>query len=91
MEVDIKVRCDDDTMPPDSALANIAQEFMSAAEDTDNDADTADTMRGLIEGAGFINVHEKVTKVPIGPWARHPIYKQAGGVNMLSFKAGVEG
>lgn len=78
-------------MPPDSALATIAEKFIDAAEDTDNDVDTADTMRGLIEEAGFMDVQEKVTKVPIGPWAKHPIYKQAGGVNMISFKSGVEG
>ena len=91
LEVDITVRCDDGTMPLDSALATIVETFNQAAAETENSVNTADTMRSFIEGAGFINVHEKVTKTPIGPWAKHPIYKQAGGIYMISFKIGLEG
>ena len=78
-------------MPIDSAVATLPQRFFQAAKETENSVDTADTMRSFIEGAGFINVHEKVTKTPIGPWAKHPIYKQAGGIYMISFKIGLEG
>ena len=91
LEVDVIVRCDDDTMPSDSLLAKIGQQFIDTAEQTDISSNTAYTMRGMIEKAGFINVHEKRTKIPIGPWARHPIYKSAGGANMMSFKVGIEG
>lgn len=78
-------------MPLDSVLATAGDEFVAAAEQTENAVDTADTMRGMIEAAGFINVHEKLYKVPIGPWPKHPIYKQAGGLNMIAFKLGLEG
>lgn len=78
-------------MPADSLLALMHEGFAASAKDTGNTTNTTETLRRMIESAGFVNVHDKLYKVPIGPWARHPIYKQAGSVNMIAFKAGLEG
>lgn len=48
-------------------------------------------MRAGIEKAGFINVHERTFKFPLGDWARHPVYKEAGARNVLQFKEGLQG
>lgn len=50
-----------------------------------------DLMRTGIESAGFTNVREKTFKMPIGDWAKHPIYKEAGRLNMMAYKEGLEG
>ena len=51
---------------------------------------TYDTMKDSIEAAGFVNVQEKVYKVPVGTWAKHPVYKDAGRLNELQFMEGME-
>lgn len=48
-------------------------------------------MRAGIEGAGFINVHERNFKMPLGDWPKHPIYKEAGRLNKKGYKDGLEG
>ena len=48
-------------------------------------------MRARIEAAGFINVNEKVYKVPIGEWAKNPVMKEAGKFNKMQALMGMEG
>ena len=48
-------------------------------------------MRSAIEAAGFINVHEKNQKAPLGEWAKNPLMKEAGKFNKLQMLAGMEG
>ena len=49
-----------------------------------------DTMKDSIEAAGFTNIQEKIYKVPVGTWAKHPIYKDAGRLNEMQFLEGME-
>ena len=55
------------------------------------DANTTDTMRAKIESAGFVNLHEKVYKLPVGDWAKDPVLKEAGKFNKIQFEQGMEG
>lgn len=48
-------------------------------------------MRSGIEAAGFINVHEKNQKAPMGEWAKSPVMKEAGKFNKLQMLSGMEG
>lgn len=70
-------RCDDGTLPPDSELANWGQKFEAFGKIINLPFNVFDTMRSSTEGAGFVKIHEKVYKVPIGDWPRHPVYKDA--------------
>ncbi len=36
-------------------------------------------MKESIEATGYINIHENKYKAPIGPWPKHPVYKDAEG------------
>lgn len=49
------------------------------------------TMRHSIEKTGFVDVHEKTVKWPIGPWARDKIKKELGAVNLHHWLNGMEG
>lgn len=52
---------------------------------------TQSTMKAAIEKAGFVDVHEHVYKVPLGPWAKNDLLKEAGRVNYLVWTSGLEG
>ena len=48
-------------------------------------------MRGYIENSGFTNIHERKYKVPVWDWSKNRSYEEAGAMNMLARKEGVEG
>ena len=48
-------------------------------------------MREQIERMGFVDVQEKVYKLPIGPWAKDPVLKEAGRLNWQMWRSGMEG
>ena len=58
---------------------------------TGYNAKVLETMRAGIENAGFINVHERDFKMPIGDWPKHPLYKEAGRLCLQGTKDGQEG
>lgn len=75
-------------MPKDSHLANFHATMEPVVAQTGNCMHVTDLMREGIESAGFINIHERVFKFPIGDWPKHPIYKEAGRLQMKSYKDG---
>ncbi len=48
-------------------------------------------MRASIEAAGFVDVHERLYKVPMGPWAKDKLLKEVGVLNLQHWKSGLEG
>lgn len=82
-------RCDDDTMPDDSVLRGVGPALAKGAERAGTSTGQYGAMRELVEAAGFINVQEKTLKCPIGPWAKHPLYKDAGHALKVSLKEGM--
>lgn len=83
--------CDDGTVPPDSELANWGQKFEAFGRIINRPFNVFDTMKDSISAAGFTNIHEKLYKVPLGDWPKHPVYKDAGRLNEETFRAGMEG
>lgn len=65
--------------------------FLRIGENIGRPLDTVDTMKAGIEAAGFVNVKEKVYKVPMGEWAKNEILKEAGRFSKISGLAGMEG
>ena len=48
-------------------------------------------MKSDIIDAGFINIHEKVIKAPIGSWPADPNLRELGQWVLLGFDTGLEG
>lgn len=48
-------------------------------------------MRASIEAVGFVDVHERLYKVPMGPWAKDRLLKEIGLLNLQHWKSGLEG
>lgn len=90
VELDPELLCDDDSVPPDSVLKTVGPHVRGAAANLGNTMDVERTMKGTIENAGFVNVHERRFKCPIGSWPRHPIYKDAGRMCLTYLKNGME-
>ncbi|KAJ5246019.1 hypothetical protein N7468_001002 [Penicillium chermesinum] len=91
IEMNLVVDCDDDSIPPDSILRTWGPRFSAAGEKSGRPLDITKTMRATIEKAGFVDVHEKYDKWPIGAWPRDKSLKEAGLVNVQHWLAGMEG
>ena len=48
-------------------------------------------MRSRIEAAGFTNIQQQDYKMPLGTLPKHPVYRDAGRVNIQMLKNGLEG
>lgn len=48
-------------------------------------------MKAEIEKTGFVDVHEHVYRLPLGPWAKNEILKEAGRINYHHWSSGLEG
>ena len=90
IENDIDIFCDDDSMPSDSTFAEekYRSMFLGCAEKAGKELDTTDHLQRRIEEAGFSNVQVQDYKMPLGNWPKHPVYKDAGRVNLVQMKIG---
>lgn len=70
VEVDWTPRCDDDTMPANSALQQWAELYYSGMDQFNRSARVRpqDT-RQMMEAAGFTDVREEVIKAFVCPWS----------------------
>ncbi|KAK0620495.1 S-adenosyl-L-methionine-dependent methyltransferase [Immersiella caudata] len=64
------VKCDDGSLPVDSALATWARDASLAASQAGRPRDVADRMRQWFKEVGFVDVHEVRYKLPIGGWTK---------------------
>ncbi|KAJ5720493.1 uncharacterized protein N7483_008427 [Penicillium malachiteum] len=90
-EFDIRVESDDNSLPEDSLLAKWGETFLGCSNRAGRSLRVQETMRDSIEKAGFIDVHEKVYKVPVGPWPRDMVLKEIGRLNHEHWSTGMEG
>lgn len=65
--------------------------FYAVGRKSEKPMDIFRTMKDSIIAAGFGNVQEQDYKIPIGPWAKHPIYEEAGRLALEQFMTGLEG
>lgn len=65
--------------------------MMECARKAGRELNAIDTMAENIRRAGFVDVHVKEYKWPIGPWARDQQFKEAGTANMQHWLSGLEG
>ncbi|KXG51842.1 uncharacterized protein PGRI_092350 [Penicillium griseofulvum] len=78
-------------MSPDSSMVQFTEAVFRAGMEWNHPLDTLDTMRTAMEKAGFVDIHEKVYRWPVGPWAKDPTLKEAGRLHYHQWTAGMEG
>lgn len=80
MDLDIGPFCDDGTMPPDWPVVQLAQYCYEASQSVvpPRPLDTTKSIVEWMQRAGYVDVHERIDKVPCNPWPKHPFLKQLG-------------
>lgn len=91
LEGNPRVRCDDGSVPDNNSPFVLGDEACKAADNWGRRIKIADTMKESLERAGFVDVHEKTYKWPIGAWAKDPILKEAGRLHYHQWVSGMEG
>ncbi|KAH7311559.1 S-adenosyl-L-methionine-dependent methyltransferase [Stachybotrys elegans] len=72
------LRCDDGTVPKDSAIQAMSDNLAKACEAFGTPIDHPTRWKGWFEERGLINVTEKVYKLPITPWPKDKRLKLLG-------------
>ncbi|KAJ5396797.1 hypothetical protein N7509_004910 [Penicillium cosmopolitanum] len=90
-EIHPNVYCDDASIAEDNVLYDIGPRCDAAANKSGKRMDLVKTMRDSIAKAGFVDIHEKATKWPIGPWPREKSKKELGSINLHHWLTGIEG
>ncbi|KAJ5710038.1 hypothetical protein N7493_009630 [Penicillium malachiteum] len=85
------VESDDGSLPPDSALASWGRIIKECGERAGRCCEIVSTMSSSIREMGFVDVHERVYKWPIGPWPKDERIKEAGFINVRHWMSGMEG
>jgi len=91
LEFDIRLYSDDGSLKEDSLLARWGDNFIACGKRAGRSLTTQETMKAAIEKAGFVDVHEHLYRLPLGPWARNEVLKEAGRINYHHWSAGLEG
>ncbi|KAJ5928422.1 hypothetical protein N7466_007378 [Penicillium verhagenii] len=90
-EFNIQVFSDDKSLPQDTILSQWADIWHPVSERAGRPFQVQDKMRSSLERAGFVEIQEKVYKVPVGPWARDPVLKELGLLHNQHWATGLEG
>ncbi|KAJ5171958.1 hypothetical protein N7492_004551 [Penicillium capsulatum] len=86
-----EILCDDGSLPKDSILHVWGSRLYNASAKGGRPVDVIPIMRRGIERAGFVDVHDKSYKFPIGAWPKDPVLKEAGRLNHHMWKVGMDG
>ncbi|KAH7357974.1 S-adenosyl-L-methionine-dependent methyltransferase, partial [Plectosphaerella cucumerina] len=90
-EFDCQFYCDDDTLKPDSPLHEWARQMNAAAESIQRPLTMSGKVKQWYDEVGFVDVREKVFKVPMNGWAKDPRYKALGKLWETNFLGGLSG
>ena len=88
----LPLRCDDDTMPPTSSLAQWSHHFCEAMGNMKRPVKgLAEKYKRMMEDAGFVDVVEVLHKWPTNSWPKNPKMKELGMWKMENFLQGLQG
>ncbi|EPE05846.1 methyltransferase domain-containing protein [Ophiostoma piceae UAMH 11346] len=84
---------DDNTMPADSAIAQWGPLFINGGKIIGRSFTVVDdaVQRRAMEAAGYVDIQEKLVKVPSGPWPADPRLKEIGLYAQHAVDSDIEG
>lgn len=91
LEPDGNVHSDDNSVDPDSALAQWGSILIGCGKKLGRSLETVNSFKPAIENAGFTNIHDHYFKCPLGSWPKDERLKEAGKMNLESWSNGLEG
>jgi hypothetical protein len=83
--------CDDGTMPPDWPFKEWTETMAEAANNANRPLQIANKLKRWYTEAGFVDIHEKITKIPINSWPRDKHMKTLGKYWAENMLAGLQG
>jgi ubiquinone/menaquinone biosynthesis C-methylase UbiE len=83
--------CDDGTMPHDWPFGEWTKYVEQAAVEGDKPLKIANKLKRWYEEVGFVDVQEKIFKLPLGMWPRDPHLKELGRMWEDNCLAGLQG
>lgn len=91
MEFDVRVCSDDDSLKEEHQLSGWGNMFIRCAARAGRPLNIHETMSSTIRKAGFVEVHEKKSKIPLGPWPKDKVLKEVGHLQRAHWNAALEG
>ncbi|EGX93629.1 TAM domain methyltransferase, putative [Cordyceps militaris CM01] len=90
-EYDSIITSDDGTLSPDSALARWFHELATAGDLCDRPTVMAHKLREVYERVGFVDVQERIFKMPTNAWPKDEKLKEIGCMWERNFMSGLAG
>ncbi|KAF6836442.1 methyltransferase domain-containing protein [Colletotrichum plurivorum] len=87
---DLLYRSDDGSLTEDHYSMKMDRLFMECSRKLGRDPAPGPQLPQWMHDAGFINIHHKKIRVPLGTWPRDPHLKEIGHMNMIQALDGLE-
>ena len=81
---------DDGSLAPDAPLVLWGKDLVEVGERSKRSLTAAKSLRGWFEAAGFVDIQEKVYKLPVNGWARDPRLKKVGDMWQRNLQSGLQ-
>lgn len=90
-EYDAAIFCDDNTMPADCAMMRWVRDMCIAGEQVGRPVVVAKHLKQVYEEVGFVDVKEKMFKIPTNGWPKDEGLKELGRLWEVNFQLGLSG
>lgn len=90
-EFDARINCDDGTLSEESAIVRWFRDMAAAGEKVDRPLIIGSHLRHIYEEVGFVDVHERIHKIPTNGWARDERLKELGRMWERNMQLGMSG
>ncbi|KAH8150183.1 uncharacterized protein LAJ45_05869 [Morchella importuna] len=90
VETTLEQLSDDNSVPPESAVTEWYRLLSESGGNVGKAFDTTN-MSTWMEEQGFVNVRQRVFKIPTAPWPAPPALKEIGRQNLANLLEGMEG
>ena len=84
------VYSEDGSMSKDSATYKWASNLLPLTEKIGRVSSPGPKLEGWVRDAGFKNIVARRFKLPVGPWAKDPVLKEVGIINLIQMLNGLE-
>ncbi|EQB56140.1 methyltransferase domain-containing protein [Colletotrichum gloeosporioides Cg-14] len=87
---DLLYHSDDDSINDDHYSMKMDKMFMECSRKVGRDPQPGPQLEQWMRDAGFVNIHHKKIKAPLGTWPKDPVLRELGHMNMVQTLDGLE-
>ncbi|KAM6504758.1 hypothetical protein FSOLCH5_015253 [Fusarium solani] len=90
-EMDCTPLCDDKTLDPEGPVVAWSNDLIVASDKLQRPAILGANLKEIYERVGFVDVHQRILKMPINGWAKDPRLKEVGWMWVRNMLDGLSG